>query len=409
MIIKIQEKMQFKEKLQTSQGGFLRKRSTLDQVYFLLETMKANPGLIQVFLDFRSAYDLVDRRILWRHLATRFNFPGNLLKMLQVMFDSNESKLLINGVLSTAIPNLRGLPQGSSLSPTLFNFFIDSLICELLENGSSVEVLGLQSNNLLFADDANIHANSSEDLQKLLDICHNWSLRNGMIFAPEKCLVLAKSPATVFLGEAQLQQVHTAMYLGIPLDVNGINTKLMMDRMASNAVGTAMGIIKAGFGSSHWPDGIKISVYKQFVRPIMEYGLQLVHLTKQRVAFLEKVQMKIIRLFLQLPWNTSIQAIRRLFLVESISCRNAILNAKFVRRVEGLNENLPVVQLVKRAQAAPHTIVKSYIRSNAVFRRIQNTENLQSCLLNIRYEDIRDATKGSASTSKTSIADAIYV
>jgi hypothetical protein len=39
----------------TSQGGFLKKRSTLRQVYYLMEL-----NLIQVFLDLSAAYDMVD-------------------------------------------------------------------------------------------------------------------------------------------------------------------------------------------------------------------------------------------------------------------------------------------------------------------------------------------------------------
>ena len=41
----------YKDMLQTSQGGFLNQRSTLHQVYYLMELMKENSDLIQVFLD----------------------------------------------------------------------------------------------------------------------------------------------------------------------------------------------------------------------------------------------------------------------------------------------------------------------------------------------------------------------
>ena len=51
---------EFKIKLQSSQSGFLKKRSTLHQVYFILELMQKNPDLIQVFLDLSAAYDMVD-------------------------------------------------------------------------------------------------------------------------------------------------------------------------------------------------------------------------------------------------------------------------------------------------------------------------------------------------------------
>ena len=72
---------EFKGKLQSSQGGFLKKRSTLHQVYFIMEIMRNNPDLIQGFLDLSAAYDMVDRRILWSLLkkkTVQYLKKGNL-------------------------------------------------------------------------------------------------------------------------------------------------------------------------------------------------------------------------------------------------------------------------------------------------------------------------------------------
>jgi hypothetical protein len=77
----------FKDMLHTSQGGFLKKRSTLHQVYYLMELMKNNPDLIQVFLDLSAAYDMVDRRILWTLLSSRFKMPIGIIKLLRSLFD----------------------------------------------------------------------------------------------------------------------------------------------------------------------------------------------------------------------------------------------------------------------------------------------------------------------------------
>ena len=54
----IDSKLQnYKDMLHTSQGGFLKKRSTLHQVYYLMELMKNNPDLVQQdgILAFKSA------------------------------------------------------------------------------------------------------------------------------------------------------------------------------------------------------------------------------------------------------------------------------------------------------------------------------------------------------------------
>ena len=171
--------------LHSSQGGFLKKRSTLHQVYFLTELMKENPDLIQVFLDLSAAYDMVDRKVLWTQLAKRFKMPLAFISLLRALFDNNFSRLDISGTKSEKIPHLRGLPQGSSLSPILFNFYIDSLIELIQKEDLMMDTMGIKTNNLFFADDGNIHSNDPEIIQKILDISHKWETEYGMKFSAD--------------------------------------------------------------------------------------------------------------------------------------------------------------------------------------------------------------------------------
>jgi hypothetical protein len=172
----------YKSMLHDLQGGFRKGRSTLHQVYYLAELMKSNK-LINVFMDFRAAYDTVDRRILWTSLFHTFKFPISLIRTLRSIFEFNESFLLVGSDKSPGIPNLRGVPQGSSLSPTMFNFFINSLIVQL---EAELKANGMDTNCLFFADDGNLHSPNPAIIQVLLNVCHKWSFENGMSFAADK-------------------------------------------------------------------------------------------------------------------------------------------------------------------------------------------------------------------------------
>ena len=101
-------------------------------------------------LDFKAAYDMVDRRILWTLLAKRFKMSTALIRLLRALFDFNFSRLEISGKKSEKIFHLRGLPQGSSLSPILFNFYIDSLIDLIQKENSFLEKLFFQNAYVLF-------------------------------------------------------------------------------------------------------------------------------------------------------------------------------------------------------------------------------------------------------------------
>ena len=100
----------------------------------------------------------------------------------------------IHGHQSNAIANNRGLLQGSSLSPILFNFFIDDLLWKLQDTGLFVKTRGLKTNVLAYADDLNIHAKTVQDLQVLLNVCESWSVTNGIQFSTSKSIFLSGSP-----------------------------------------------------------------------------------------------------------------------------------------------------------------------------------------------------------------------
>ena len=137
--------------------------------------MQDRPGITNVFLDLQAAYDMaaydmVDRRILWHHLRHTYGATAATIRRLKGLFDHNRSVLLVAGKRSGDIRNTRGLLQGSSLSPILFNFFINQL-CRRLQEPEMPKVWtgrDFDTNNLFFADDCNLHANTPEDMRTLL-------------------------------------------------------------------------------------------------------------------------------------------------------------------------------------------------------------------------------------------------
>ena len=76
----------------------------------------ANP--ILVFLDIKSAYDTVDRNIIWRELETRASAP--LLGILRSLFDDVSIQVLLSGATSQSFSPATGVLQGSILSPHLY-------------------------------------------------------------------------------------------------------------------------------------------------------------------------------------------------------------------------------------------------------------------------------------------------
>lgn len=116
---------------------------------------------------------------------------------------------------------LRGLPEASPLSPSVFNTYIDPLATAitLLANGNWNNRLNL------YEDDVDLLTPSIREMQELLDECTEFAQRTGLTLNTAKCKILNNLDAgqeALFLAGVQLEYVSTAYYLGIKLTGSGI-------------------------------------------------------------------------------------------------------------------------------------------------------------------------------------------
>ena len=117
-----------------NQNGFRKQHSTVDQIMSLtiiIETRKRNKlSTYCAFIDFKKAYDYVDRKILWERLQ-RFGVSGRMLSAVKSLYSNITACVKINGMCTDWFTVRTGLRQGCLLSPILFNLFIDDLAVQL--------------------------------------------------------------------------------------------------------------------------------------------------------------------------------------------------------------------------------------------------------------------------------------
>ena len=320
-----------------AQAGFRRKQSVNDHLSVYIELTKAHPHLYHAFLDIKAAYDTVDRRLLWHRLRSKPGISQRLVSVLQALFDDNATCLLINGNVGPPIPNRRGLLQGSSLSPILFNHFIDDLL-RTLSSGPHVRTFAVLTNHLFFADDANLHAETAAGLAALLAATEAWAERNGIVFSPPKSAIVfsaplsavAASPAPSFcLHQAPIPHLPSYRYLGMIVNGRGIDWHSSFAASRQSALQLADWFCRQGMHLSGWRPHSNVVIYKSFIRPKLEFGLSIGLLPKAVLAQLQLCQNTILRKMMSCAVTTSVCVMHSLTQLAPVSFRNHLLHARF--------------------------------------------------------------------------------
>jgi hypothetical protein len=115
------------DKLIDNQFGFRPGRSTVDAIFIIqgiISIILQNKlKLYSAFVDFRKAFDKLNRKILTYKLL-RNGLSTKSVAMVKYIYSSVRLRVKAGGVLSNAFDNLLGVKQGEPLSPLLFLFFL---------------------------------------------------------------------------------------------------------------------------------------------------------------------------------------------------------------------------------------------------------------------------------------------
>ena len=143
-------------KLPTSAGSWKKQESSRKNISFC-------------FIDYAKAFDCVDHNKLWKILQV-MGILDHLTCLLRNLYEGQEATVRIGRGTTDWFQIGKGVHQGCILSPCLFNFYAEYIMrnAELEETQAGIKIAGRNVNNLRYAEDTTLMAESEEELKSIL-------------------------------------------------------------------------------------------------------------------------------------------------------------------------------------------------------------------------------------------------
>jgi len=97
------------------QCGFRRNRSTTDHIFCIRQILEIKweyiEAVLQLFIDFKKAYDSVKREMLY-NILIEFGIPMKLVRLIKVYLNETFSRVRVGKDLSDVFRSRNGLKQG---------------------------------------------------------------------------------------------------------------------------------------------------------------------------------------------------------------------------------------------------------------------------------------------------------
>ena len=147
------------------------------------------------FIDFAKAFDCVDHNKLWK-IFEEMGIPDHLTCLLRNLYAGQEATIRTRHGTMDCFKIGKGACQGCVLSPCLFNFYPEYIMqnAGLDEAQAGIKTPGRNINNLRYADDTTLMAESKEELKSLLTKVKEESEKVGLKLNIQKAKIMASGP-----------------------------------------------------------------------------------------------------------------------------------------------------------------------------------------------------------------------
>ena len=171
-------------KLPKSAGSSKKAREFQKNIYFC-------------FIDYAKAFDCVDHNKLWKILK-EMGIPDYLTCLLRHLYADQEATVRTGHGTRDWFQIGKRICQGCILSPCLFNLYAEYIMrnAGLEEAQAGIKIARRNINNLRYADDTTLMAESEEGLKSFLMNVKEESAKVGLKLNIQKTKIMASGPIT---------------------------------------------------------------------------------------------------------------------------------------------------------------------------------------------------------------------
>jgi hypothetical protein len=263
-----------------------------------------NRPLAVTFVDFKAAFDSVDRERMYAALES-IGIPGKLTRLMRALYDGSLSMVRSGKETSEAFEVETGVKQGALLSPVIFITVLDCILRIALDDLPGVKVAtGFKITDLDFADDIALLAGSTADMQSMMDSLDHVAASFGLQISAEKTKVMfnrACQPTPICLRGTPLAVVDKFCYLGSVISMDGDGSPEVMSRIAKAE--NAFTMLNASLWSNHHISlRTKLKVYYASVRPVLFYACETWPLKAANISRLQAFEFRCWRRILNITY-----------------------------------------------------------------------------------------------------------
>lgn len=289
----------------TPTDGLMSSCTVLDSV--VREHRMGGRPLYVLSIDLTKAFDKIHPRAIENALINK-GVDRHTIRYIMSTYENVDTSIECHGQKSTPVKMCRGVRQGDTDSPILFNIAVDDLVTSI-DPTDGVTLGEARIGCLLFADDIIFLSNTIHGMREHLRKLHTFLRKTHMEVNPSKCraLQLARVPGTKRVvadtrsrfsidgrSVPTLNVIEQLKYLGHNYDRSGMlapsasNLEQMLERLRRAAL-------------RPWQ---KIFILNRYLIPRLIHCGQTSNITAGKLDHFDRVIRKFVKATLHLPVST---------------------------------------------------------------------------------------------------------